>query len=194
VDALSLDTRLLYALLVALVAAGRLIELRIAGRNRRALLARGGVEVAPGHYPWMVLQHTAFLICCPLEVWLLGRPFLPLLGIPMLLLVVLATGLRYWVISTLDGRWTTRIVVLPGASPVTGGPYRFLRHPNYLAVIAEILALPLVHTAWLTAIVFSVLNGILLRVRIRDEEDALSRMTDYGTVFAGHPRLMPGGR
>jgi len=98
------------------------------------------------------------------------------------------------VISTLDGRWTTRIVVLPGASPVTGGPYRFLRHPNYLAVITEILALPLVHTAWLTAIVFSVLNGILLRVRIRDEEDALARMTDYGTVFAGHPRLMPGGR
>jgi methyltransferase len=194
VDALSLDTRLLYALLVALVAAGRLIELRIAARNRRALLARGGVEVAPGHYPWMVFQHTAFLICCPLEVWLLGRPFLPLLGIPMLLLVVLATGLRYWVISTLDGRWTTRIVVLPGASPVTGGPYRFLRHPNYLAVITEILALPLVHTAWLTAIVFSVLNGILLRVRIRDEEDALARMTDYGTVFAGHPRLMPGGR
>ena len=112
--------------------------------------------MAPGHYRWMVLLHTAFLVCCPLEVWLLGRPFLPWLGIPMLLLlVVLATGLRYWVITTLDGRWTTRIVVLPGASPVTGGPYRFLRHPNYLAVITEIFALPLVHTAWITAIVFS---------------------------------------
>ncbi len=148
--------------------------------------------MAPGHYPWMVLQHTAFLICCPLEVWLLGRPFVPVLGYPMLLLVVLATGLRYWVIRTLDGRWTTRIVVLPGASPVTGGPYRLLRHPNYLAVIAEILALPLVHTAWLTAIVFSVLNGVILRVRIRAEEEALSRMTDYGTVFASRSRLMPG--
>lgn len=188
------DTRLLYTLLVLLVALGRLIELRIAGRNRRALLARGGVEAEPGHYPWMVLLHAAFLISCPLEVWFLGRPFLPALGIPMLLLVVLATGLRYWVISTLDGRWTTRIVVLPGASPVTGGPYRFLRHPNYLAVITEMLALPLVHTAWLTAIVFSVLNGLILRVRIRAEEAALARMTDYGTVFADHPRLMPGGR
>jgi methyltransferase len=187
-----LSTRLLYTLLVLLVALGRLIELRIAGRNRRALLARGGVEAAPGHYRWMVLLHTAFLICCPLEVWLLDRPFVPALGIPMLLLVVLATGLRYWVISTLDGRWTTRIVVLPGASPVTGGPYRLLRHPNYLAVITEILALPLVHTAWLTAAVFSVLNGLILRVRIRAEEEALARMTDYGTVFASRPRLMPG--
>jgi methyltransferase len=188
------DTRPLYTLLVLLVALGRLVELRIAGRNRRALLERGGVEVAPGHYRWMVLLHTAFLFCCPLEVWLLGRPFVPALGIPMLLLVLLATGMRYWVISTLAGRWTTRIVVLPGASPVTGGPYRFLRHPNYLAVITEIFALPLVHTAWLTAVVFSVLNGLLLRVRIRAEEEALARMTDYGTVFAGHPRFMPGGR
>lgn len=188
------DTRVLYTLLVILVAAGRVVELRIAARNRRALLARGGVEVAPGHYRWMVLQHTAFLVCCPLEVWLLGRPFLPALGIPMLLLVVLATGLRYWVIRTLDGRWTTRIVVLPGSSPVTGGPYKFLRHPNYLAVITEIFALPLVHTAWITAIVFSALNALILRVRIRAEEEALSRMSDYGTVFASRSRLMPGGR
>jgi methyltransferase len=187
-----LDTRVLFTLLVALVALGRLIELRTAERNRRALLARGAVEAAPGHYRWMVLQHAAFLVCCPLEVWLLGRPFLAWLGIPMLILVVLATGLRYWVITTLDGRWTTRILVLPGSSPVTGGPYRFLRHPNYLAVITEILALPLVHTAWLTAIVFSVLNGLILRVRIRAEEAALSRLSDYGTVFAGRSRLMPG--
>jgi methyltransferase len=192
-DALSgLDTRVLYTLLVVLVAIGRVVELRIAARNRRALLARGGVEVAPGHYRWMVLQHTAFLVCCPLEVWRLGRPFLPALGIPMLLLVVLATGLRYSVIKTLDGRWTTRIVVLPGSSPVTGGPYKFLRHPNYLAVITEILALPLVHTAWITAIVFSALNALILRVRIRAEEEALSRMSDYGTVFASRSRLMPG--
>jgi methyltransferase len=188
----ALDTRVLYTLLVALVALGRLIELRVAARNRRALLARGGVEAAPGHYRWMVLLHAAFLVCCPLEVWLFGRPFLPWLGIPMLFLVVLATALRYWVITTLDGRWTTRIIVLPGSSPVTGGPYRFLRHPNYLAVITEILALPLVHTAWLTAIVFSLLNGLILRVRVRAEEAALSRVSDYGTVFADRSRLMPG--
>jgi methyltransferase len=189
-----LDTRVLYALLVLLVALGRLIELRIAKRNLRSLLARGGVEAAPGHYRWMVLLHTGFLVSCVLEVWLLGRPFLPALGVPMLLLTVLATGLRYWVISTLDGRWTTRIVVLPGASPVTGGPYRFLRHPNYLAVITEMFALPLVHTAWITAAVFSLLNGLVLRVRIRAEEAALSQFSDYGTVFAERSRLIPGGR
>src|SRR3954449_4140701 len=190
----ALDFRVLYTLLVVLVAVGRVVELRVASRNRRALLARGGVEVAPGHYRWMVLLHTAFLICCPLEVWFLGRPFLPLLGIPMLLLVVLATGLRYWVISTLDGRWTTRIVVLPGASPVTGGPYRFLRHPNYLAVITEIFALPLVHTAWVTALVFSTLNGFLLHPRIRAEEAALARTSDYAAVFAHRSRLIPGAQ
>jgi methyltransferase len=189
-----LDTRVLYTLLVALVAAGRLVELRIAKRNLRNLLARGGVEAAPGHYPWMVLLHAGFLISCVLEVWLLDRPFLPALGIPMLLLSVLAKGLRYWVISTLDGRWTTRIVVLPGASPVTGGPYRFLRHPNYLAVIIEMLALPLIHTAWITAVVFSLLNGLILRVRIRAEEAALAQVSDYGSVFADRSRLIPGGR
>ncbi|HEV2852391.1 MAG TPA: isoprenylcysteine carboxylmethyltransferase family protein [Thermoanaerobaculia bacterium] len=190
----ALDTRVLYTGLVALVAAGRLVELRVAGRNLRSLLARGGVEAAPGHYRWMVILHTLFLLSCPLEVWLLGRPFLPALGIPMLVLAVLATGLRYWVIRTLDGRWTTRIVVLPGVPPVTGGPYRLLRHPNYLAVITEMFALPLVHTAWITAAVFSALNAAVLRVRIRAEEEALSRMTDYGTAFAGRPRLVPGGR
>src|SRR5215210_1084771 len=190
---LGIDTRVLYTVLVALVAAGRLVELRIAKRNLRSLLARGGVEVAPGHYRWMVLLHALFLSSFPLEVWLLDRPFLPALGIPMLVLAVLATGLRYWVIRTLDGRWTTRIVVLPGVPPVTGGPYRLLRHPNYLAVITEMFALPLVHTAWLTALGFSLLNAVVLRVRIRAEEAGLSRLSNYGAVFADRPRLLPGG-
>ena len=188
-----MDTRLLYTILVACVAAGRLVELRIAARNRARLLARGGVEVEPGHYPWMVLLHTAFLIACPLEVWLLDRPFLPALAVVMLVLLILATALRSWVIRTLDGRWTTRIVVLPGVPPVLGGPYRWIRHPNYLAVCTEIAALPLVHTAWLTAVTFSLLNALLLRVRIRAEEKALSEVSTYGEVFAEHPRMLPGG-
>jgi methyltransferase len=187
------DTRVLYTAFIALIAAGRLFELRVAKRNLRALVARGGVEVAPEHYRWMVLLHTLFLVACLLEVWLLERPFLPWLGIPMLLLAVLAAGLRLWVIRTLDGRWTTRIVVLPRVTPVTGGPYRFLRHPNYLAVITEMFALPLIHSAWLTAAVFSLLNAWLLRVRIRAEEEALSRLSDYDAVFADRPRLLPGG-
>ncbi|HSS52448.1 MAG TPA: isoprenylcysteine carboxylmethyltransferase family protein [Thermoanaerobaculia bacterium] len=187
------DTRILYTLLVALVALGRLVELRIASRNRRRLLARGGVEVAPGHYPWMVGLHTALIVSCPLEVWLLGRPFVPLLAGTMLFLLIVAAALRWWVISTLDGRWTTRIVVLPGVPPVTGGPYRFLRHPNYLAVILEIFSLPMIHTAWLTALVFSLADALLLRVRIRAEEAGLSRVSGYEDAFADRPRLIPGG-
>jgi methyltransferase len=190
----SLDTRVLYTGLVLLVAAARLVELRIAKRNLRSLIARGGVEVAPGHYPWMVLLHTAFLFAAPLEVWLLGRPFIPVLAAAMLLVLVLAAALRWWVITTLAGRWTTRIVCLPGVPPVDGGPYRFLRHPNYLAVIAEIAALPLVHTAWLTAAVFSLLNAWLLRVRIRAEEEGLARHSGYEAAFGGKPRLVPGRR
>jgi methyltransferase len=194
-EALSgLDTRLLYTFLIGLVAAGRLFELRIANRNFRGLLARGGVEAGRERYRWMVLLHTAFLIACPLEVWLLKRPFIPSLAAVMLLLVVLAAALRWWVIATLDGRWTTRIVCLPGVPPVTGGPYRFLRHPNYLAVIVEMFALPLIHTAWATAVIFSALNALILRARIRAEEEALSRLSDYGAAFAGRPRLLPGGR
>jgi len=190
---LGVDTRVLYTVLIGLVALGRLFELRIAGRNFRNLTARGGVEVGREHYRWMVLLHAAFLVSCPLEVWLLERPFIPALAAVMLLLAGLAAALRWWVIASLDGRWTTRIVCLPGVRPVSGGPYRFLRHPNYLAVIVEMFALPLVHTAWLTAIVFSLANLLMLRVRIRAEEEALSRLSDYGAVFAGRPRLLPGG-
>lgn len=187
------DTRVLYTLLVALVALGRLFELRVAARNRRRLLERGGIEVAPGHYPWMVALHTTLLISCPLEVWFLNRPFVPLLAGAMLFLLIVAAALRWWVISTLDGRWTTRIVVLPGVAPVTGGPYRFLRHPNYLAVILEIVSLPLIHTAWLTALVFSLANALLLRMRIRAEETGLSRVSGYEAAFADRRRLIPGG-
>lgn len=186
------DSRLPFLALVALVALLRLVELRVAARNRRRLLARGGVEVGEGHYPWMVVLHAAWFAGAPLEVWLLGRPFLPLLALPMLALVAGAMALRWWVIATLGERWTTRIVVLPGAAPVTGGPYRLLRHPNYLAVVVEIAALPLVHTAWLTAALFSFANAALLRVRIAAEERALAGASDYAERFAGRPALLPG--
>jgi methyltransferase len=188
------DSHLAFTLLVAAVAAARLLELRVSNRNVRRLTARGGVEAAPRHYPAMVGLHTAFLAACPAEAWLLDRPFLPWLGWPMVCLVLAAAGLRLWVIRTLDGRWTTRIICLPGAPPVTTGPYRFLRHPNYLAVIVEIFALPLVHTAWLSAAAFSAANAQLLRVRIRAEEAALAKVSPYETAFSGRYRLVPGGR
>jgi methyltransferase len=172
---LGADSRLLYTLLIVGVAAQRLIELRLARRHQLALLARGGVEVAPRHYRAMVVLHAAFLVACLLEVWWLRRPFRPALAAAMAVLLAAAQALRYWAIATLGERWTTRIICLPGAPRITRGPYRFLRHPNYLAVVAEMAALPLLHGAWLTAAAFSAANALVLGVRIRHEESALAR-------------------
>jgi methyltransferase len=165
-----------YTALVVLVALERLAELVVSNRNLRWSRQHGGVETGAGHYPAMVLLHSALLVGCLAEVWLLDRPFLPLLGWPMLALVVAAQALRWWCISTLGPQWNTRIVVVPGAGRVSSGPYRYLRHPNYVAVVIEGAALPLVHTAWLTAVIFSVLNAALLSVRIRSESSALAML------------------
>lgn len=189
----SIDTRWLYVGLVALVAVERLLELAISRRHARRLLGRGGVVAGQGHYRWMVLLHTALLVAAPLEVWLLGRPFVAPLAATMTVLVVLGMALRYWVIATLGDRWTTNVVVVPGEPPVEGGPYRFLRHPNYLAVVLEVAALPLVHTAWLTALVFSVGNACVLRTRIRVEERALAAHSSYRERLGDRPRFLPIG-
>lgn len=163
-----------YVLLVLAVAAERVAELVVARRNAAWTLARAGVEHGRGHYPVMVALHTGLLACCLLEPALADRPFLPALGWPMLALAVLAQALRWWCITTLGPYWNTRVIVVPGARLVGAGPYRFLRHPNYLAVVVEIAALPLVHSAWLTATAFTVANAILLAVRVRCENAALT--------------------
>ncbi|MFI6926838.1 isoprenylcysteine carboxyl methyltransferase family protein [Nonomuraea spiralis] len=165
-----------YLVLIVLVGLERLAELVVARRNAAWSMARGGVVTGRGHYPWMVALHTGLLVCAPLEVALAGRPFLPALGWPMLVVVVAAQGLRWWCVTALGPRWNTQVIVVPGLPLVTGGPYRFpwLRHPNYVAVAAEGLALPLVHTAWLTALAFTLLNAALMVVRIRCENAALA--------------------
>ncbi len=165
----------LYYALVAFMAAERVTELAISERHVRALRARGAIEVPERWYPVMIAVHTLLLASCPLEVGLLHRPWLPLLGVPMLVLLGLAFALRCWVIAALGERWSTHVVCLPGARLVSVGPYRWMRHPNYLAVVIEFVALPLVHTAWLTAGTLSVANALVLRKRIRIEEEALAR-------------------
>jgi methyltransferase len=164
----------LYSLLVLAVGAERLAELAVSRRHERALAARGAREVGRGHYPVMVALHGGLLLAAPAEVWLAGRPFLPWLGGPMLALLAATMALRWWVVATLGERWTTRVWVLPRAPLVTGGPYRWLRHPNYLGVAVEVVALPLVHTAWWTAAAFGAANLLLLRHRIRVEQRALA--------------------
>ena len=165
-----------YTVLILLVGLERLAELVVSNRNLRWSRQHGGIETGAGHYPAMVLLHSALLVGCLAEVWLLDRPFLPWLGWPMLALVIAAQALRWWCISTLGRQWNTRIVVIPGAARVTSGPYRYLRHPNYVAVVIEGVALPLAHTGWLTAVIFSVLNAVLLSVRIRSESGALAML------------------
>lgn len=164
-----------YLLLIVAVAVERLAELVVSQRNRAWSRARGGVEFGARHYPAMVILHTGLLAGCVVEA--LHRPFIPALGWPMLAIVLCAQGLRWWCIATLGPQWNTRVIVVPGAPRVTGGPYRFLSHPNYVAVVLEGVALPMVHTAWITAIVFTVLNAALLRTRITVENDALARLT-----------------
>jgi methyltransferase len=163
-----------FTVLVGLVGLERLAELLVAKRNLAWSVARGGRESGMSHYPFMVVLHTGLLVGCVLEVWLGGRSFLPAIGWPMLALVVAAQALRWWCIATLGRQWNTRVVVVPGLPRVVGGPYRIFAHPNYVAVVIEGLALPLVHDAWITAIAFTVLNAGLLTVRIRAENSALA--------------------
>ncbi len=165
-----------YALLVAVVGLERIAELVVSKRNLAWSRARGGVEFGSGHYPAMVILHTGLLLGCLAEVFWLDRPFLPMLGWPMLAVVIAAQALRWWCIATLGQQWNTRVVVVPGAPRVTGGPYRLMSHPNYVAVIVEGIALPLVHSAWITACVFTVLNAVLLTTRINTENAALARL------------------
>ena len=167
-------SEVLYTVLVALVALERVAELVVAKRNLAWSRQAGGRETGYGHYPFMVALHTGLLAGCLLEVWLGHRGFVPALGWVMLALLVGSQSLRWWCIRTLGHQWNTRIVVVPGLARVTGGPYRYFAHPNYVAVVTEGFALPLVHTAWITAVVFTVANAALLTVRIRAENAALS--------------------
>lgn len=162
-----------YTVLLLAVAGERVVELVVSQRHLRWARERGALESGQGHYPAMVVLHIALLVGCLIEVQLLDRPFLAWLGAPMLVLVAAAQALRWWCIATLGPQWNTRVVAVPGLSLVRTGPYRWLRHPNYVAVVAEGVALPLVHTAWLTAVVFTVLNAWLLVVRIRCEDRML---------------------
>jgi methyltransferase len=162
-----------YYLLILAISVERLVELIVSKRNARWAFAQGGKEFGRRHYPVMVTLHTALLLGCIVEVWALHRPFIAWVGWPMLALVALSQALRWWCVTTLGRRWNTLVIVVPQAPLVRRGPYRWLHHPNYVAVVAEGVALPLVHTAWLTAACFTLANTLLLAVRIKLENAAL---------------------
>jgi methyltransferase len=179
-----------------LLAAERAVELVVSTRNARRLLAEGGQEAGRRHYPAMVAFHSLFLLAAFVEPllwpadWVAGWPLAASLA--ALAAALAAQALRWWAVASLQGRWTTRVVVLPGAPPVTGGPYRLLRHPNYLAVVVELLAVPLIGGAVVTALLATAGNALLLAVRIPAEERALGQT--WARAFAGKGRFVPGGR
>lgn len=182
-----MTTLVAFTVLVGLVGLERVAELVVSTRNAAWSKAQGGVETGLGHYPFMVVLHTGLLVGALVEAWA-RRPDVPsALAWSMLLVVLLSQALRWWCIATLGRRWNTRVIVVPGMPPVTRGPYRWLRHPNYVAVVLEGVALPLVHGAWVTSLVFTVLNAGLLTVRIRAEDAALATLPPAADSPAAGP-------
>jgi methyltransferase len=180
-----------YLCLLALVAIGRLVELRISRRNQRALETQGVQKIHEPHFRWMVLLHAGILAGAALEVTLLHRPVLPALAISMGALFLFANILRWWVIRSLAGYWNVQVMASPRVGVVTSGPYRWVRHPNYVAVVAELFALPMMHTAWITALVGTVANLEILRRRICVEDGVLMADAAYRTSMGAKPRFLP---
>ena len=168
-------------LILSLVAIQRLGELVLARRNTRALMARGAVEIGAAHYPLMIALHAGWLVAV---IGFLPRP--PTVNSWMLAVFCVLQGLRVWVLASLGPYWTTRIVTLPGAPLVRRGPYRYVRHPNYVVVAGEIAVLPLVFGEVKVAVAFSVLNAAMLAWRIRQEETGLAPRR--GDPRRGSPR------
>jgi methyltransferase len=168
---------MVYWWVLAITIFERLAELIISRRNAKWSLVQGGVEFGRDHYKWMVILHSTYLVACVLEPLLLERVVSTEWAVFFTVIVVLTQGLRWWVITTLGRQWNTRVIIVPGLTRIQGGPFRFFNHPNYIAVIIELAALPLIHGAWTTSVIFSILNLWLLRVRIRIENEALKSLS-----------------
>jgi methyltransferase len=179
-----------YLIFLTLLYLERGVELVVSRRNERRLRAENAITYGRGHFHVMAVFHAVFPAAAAAEVWLAGRVFPGLIGWAALAVALLAQGLRWWAVASLTGAWTVKILVSPRRVPVTRGPYRFVRHPNYAAVGLEVGAVPLIHGAWITALAGTTVNALLLRTRIRAEERALG--ADYAAIFAGRPRWLPG--
>jgi len=179
-----------FSLLFSFVVAQRLIELGIAKRNARFILSQGGFEIGAEHYKYLVLIHVAFFLFWLVEVRLRGLWSSPPEPVPLIVFLA-AQALRIWCILSLGKFWNTRIFLLPGSDPIVHGPYRYMRHPNYAVVTIEIFVLPLVFQAVVTSVLFSILNAIVLRVRIQTEERALAEYTNYTQPMESKGRFWP---
>jgi methyltransferase len=180
-----------YLSLLVLVGMERLAELWISRRNQRQLEKQGARKIPEPHFRWMVLLHGCVLAGAGAEVLFLHRPLIPALAIPMAVLFVLSNILRWWVIRTLAGRWNVEVMESPRAGVVSSGPYRWVRHPNYVGVVAEVFSLPMIHTAWITAIAGTLGYLAILRRRLRVEDGVLMANPAYRLTMGGKPRFFP---
>ncbi|MEC4814644.1 MAG: isoprenylcysteine carboxylmethyltransferase family protein [Scytonema sp. PMC 1069.18] len=184
-------TKVIFTAIVVGVFIQRLLELSISKRHVQSLLSQGG-RLHGENYLWLVkVLQIAWFAAMIAEVWLLQRPFIPVLAAIALFGAVVGQVLRYLSMSALGERWTLPLITIPGTPIVDFGIYSHLRHPNWLGVIIEIFSVPLIHTAFLTAIFFSICNAVIMSVRVQAEEYALSADNNYASVFANHPRFIP---
>ncbi|WP_458412883.1 isoprenylcysteine carboxyl methyltransferase family protein [Schinkia sp. CFF1] len=179
-----------FIIFVSLVILQRAVELRIAKKNEEWMKANGGYEVGNGHYKYIVLVHVLFFVSLMMEVVLLEKS-LSALWILFLLFFTLAQSLRVWSLLSLGRFWNTKIIIVSNVNIISKGPYKFIRHPNYLVVVIELLVIPLMFNAFWTALIFTLLNMIVLSIRIPIEEKALIRETDYKAVFHHRSRFAP---
>lgn len=170
-------------IVISIVILQRLTELVIAKNNEKRMIAQGAYEVGARHYPAIVLLHTAFFVSLLLEVVIRKPSLSPLWGV-LLTVFLLTQLLRVWCLASLGKYWNTKIIILPGADVVMKGPYKFIRHPNYVIVAIEILVLPMIFGAYITAILFTLLNAWMMSVRIPQEERALKETTNYKEKFS----------
>ncbi|HEY2461846.1 MAG TPA: isoprenylcysteine carboxylmethyltransferase family protein [Candidatus Acidoferrum sp.] len=181
-----------FLILLAVVAALRFVELRISRNHQRQLAERGAAKVDEPKFRWMVAVHTGVILGSALEVVFLKRPFYPILAAVMFAIFLAANAMRWWVIRTLGDHWNVQVVDSTKLGVITSGPFRYVRHPNYAAVFAEMLALPLIHTAWITALAGSLAHIAVLTQRLSTEERVLFSNPEYRTAMAGKPRFLPG--
>jgi methyltransferase len=188
---MDLSTIAFLGLLLA-VALLRLVELRISKRHRSEMTAHGAVKVDEPKFRWMVMLHTGVLIGAAVEVVALRRPFIPALAATMFVIFLAANAVRWWVIRTLGKHWNVQVMDSTRLGVITSGPFRFVRHPNYAAVFVEMLALPLIHTAWITALAGTLAHVVVLTQRLSTEERVLFANPEYRARMAGKPRFLPG--
>jgi methyltransferase len=184
-------SRIAYVVLLAAVGAGRVLELWISRRHQKLLVARGATALHEPNYPWMVFVHTTVLVAAGLEVILLQRRLIPALAISMSILFLLANALRWWVIRILGDHWNVQVVDSTRLGVVTNGPFRWVRHPNYVGVFVELVSLCLIHTAWMTAIFAGAGYTLVLRSRLRIEDTALMADPAYRAAMGDKPRFLP---